>query len=93
MTRQHLNDVFLSGFTSGATCAPTGSMARVLVSQRKRPRSWRTLYVTTANVVRREEAMRSYTASAGHLMTNHSMALYTFYDLVQTLDMLRPHFL
>lgn len=26
------------------------------------------------NVARREEAMRSYTASAGHHMTNHSMA-------------------
>lgn len=68
-----LKALFLTGFTLGATCAPTGSMVLVLVSQRKRPRSWRTLCAMTANAVKREQAMRSYTASAGHLMMNHSM--------------------
>lgn len=72
-----MNWVCLAGFTSGVTCAPTGSMAPVSASRRRRPRSWRTLCAVTVSVVRRETAARSSTASAGHLMTNHSTAFYT----------------
>lgn len=63
-----------SGSTSGATCAPTGSTARASASQRRRPRSWRTLCATTASAARRERATRSCTASAGRRTTNRSKA-------------------
>lgn len=65
---------------SAVTCAPTGSTERVWASQRKRPRSWRTLCATTVGAVRSQEgaaaaALRSCTASAERHTTSHSSTL------------------